>query len=156
MDQHGHLHNGCDHRTIHNRKVISIPGLQAAAQVDGRIITNHTETKDLVWSDVENEWMFFDKTPRTPEYMLIETKLNSQLTGKITITAVETSSVYTFTVYETRFEQPTVGDMMVLSAIEQSSGDKCTILIHKIGNEHMVSVMLPSSNLAVYFDNIQE
>ena len=125
-------------------------------QVDGRIITHHTTVNDLVWSDVEDKWMFFEKTPRNPEYMLIETRLNSQLTGKITFTAVETNTSYVFTVYETKFGDPAEGEMMVLECIEQSSGNKCSVLIHKIGNEHMVSIMLPASSLAVFFDNLNE
>ena len=136
--------------------VLFVLGLNASAQIDGRIITNHVSTDDMVWSDLEDKFMFFRREERHIQYALIETKLNKEMTGRVTITLVESESVYTFTVYDYSIRQPEVGEMMFLECIEISTGDKCTIIFHQIDNTRVISVMMPGANLAVYFDNMED
>lgn len=128
----------------------------AFAQVHGRIIADHVAVQDMVWSESDQELMFFDKIERHQEFTLIETDLNSDLTGKLRITAMSDRTTYDFMVYGTSFPETDMGDMMRLECMEVSTGDKCTILVHKFENRHMVSVMMPKSRLAIFFDNLDE
>jgi hypothetical protein len=128
----------------------------AFAQVHGRIITDHVAVQDMVWSESDQKLMFFDKVERHTEFTLIETDLNSELAGKLKITAVSDRATYDFMVYAASFPETDMGSMMRLECMEVSSGNKCTILIHKFEDRHMVSVMLPSSRIAIFFDNLDE
>lgn len=130
--------------------------LTLSAQVTGRIITDHVKVDDLVWSDLEKEWMFFENTERYPEFNMIETDLKSDLSGKLRVTNIQDRQIYDFLVIESNFEESEYGEMMVMECMEVSSGDKCTIIVHKIGNEHMISLMLPGSRMAIFFDNLSE
>ena len=118
------------------------------------MITDHTSTQDMVWSEVENKHMFFSKVERYEEYNLIESNVNQAGTGKITITDVKTKVTYTWTVHEVSYDKNAEGTEFVrCECIEVQTGDQCTIIFSKFGDNRMVSIMMPYSQLAVFMDD---
>lgn len=135
---------------------LSALALTLSAQVSGRIITDHVKVEDLVWSNLDNEWMFFESIERYPEFNMIETKLNNDLTGNLRITNLRDQEFYDFLVLKTTDGKVELGQMLILDCIEMASGDKCSIVIHKVEKYHMISLMLPNSQMAIFFDNLPE
>jgi len=125
-----------------------------SAQITGRMITDHTSTQDMVWSEVESKYMFFNKLARCEEYNMIETNVNQSNTGKIVITDIKTKVTYTFTVYQVNYDKTEEGTEFVrCECIEVQTGDQCTFIFTKYGDHRMVSIMMPSSRLAVFMDD---
>ena len=125
-----------------------------SAQITGRMITDHTSTQDMVWSEVESKYMFFNKLARYEEYNMIETNVNQSNTGKIVITDIKTKVTYTWTVYQVNYDKTEEGTEFVrCECIEVQTGDQCTFIFTKYGDHRMVSIMMPSSRLAVFMDD---
>lgn len=125
-----------------------------SAQITGRMITDHTSTQDMVWSEVEGKYMFFNKLARYEEYNMIETNVNQSNTGKIVITDIKTKATYTWTVYQVNYDKTEEGTEFVLcECVEVQTGDQCTFIFTKYGDHRMVSIMMPSSRLAIFMDD---
>jgi len=125
-----------------------------SAQITGRMITDHTSTQDMVWSEVEGKYMFFNKLARYEEYNMIETNVNQSNTGKIVITDIKTKVTYAWTVYQVNYDKTEEGTEFVrCECIEVQTGDQCTFIFTKYGDHRMVSIMMPSSRLAIFMDD---
>jgi len=125
-----------------------------SAQITGRIFTDHTTANDMVWSDIEKKFMFFDKIDRFEEFNMIETNVNSFGTGTIVITKIKTRQMYTFTVYKTEVNQNDEGrDYVKFECIEVDSGNQCTFIFLTSGDKRLVNVMLPADKLAIFMDD---
>jgi hypothetical protein len=125
-----------------------------SAQITGRMITDHTSTQDMVWSEVEGTYMFFPKVQRYEEYNMIESNINQSNTGKIVITDIKTKVTYTWTVYQVNYDKTEEGTEFVrCECIEVQTGDQCTFIFTKYADHRMVSIMMPSSRLAIFMDD---
>ena len=132
---------------------------QVEGQINGRLITHHTEVQDMVWSKADEKFVYIVKQPRHPEHMLIESNMNViKETGRVVITSIADSKVYIFNVFGVEFKEGPEYNVVTVECIEADSGNKCTIIyVKSINSEQMVvSVMLPESELAVYFDNLED
>ena len=126
----------------------------ASAQISGRMFTDHTSTQDMVWSEVEGTYMFFPKNQRYEEYNMIESNINQGGTGKIVVTDIKTKVAYTWTVYQVNYDKTEEGTEFVrCECVEVQTGDQCTFIFTRYGDHRMVSVMMPSSRLAIFMDD---
>lgn len=125
-----------------------------SAQITGRMITDHTSTQDMIWSEIEGKYMFFPKVERHEEYNMIETNINQAGTGKIIVTDIKTKEIFTWTVYNVGYNKNEEGTEFInCECIEVQTGNQCTFIFSKYGDHRMVSVMMPTSQIAVFMDD---
>jgi hypothetical protein len=134
---------------------VCVSSVTSFAQASGRIITHHTTVNSMVWSEVEDKYMYFPKAARHVEHNLIESNINNTGSGKILITNVESEDHYDFMVHEADYSQAAEG-IVRLECIEVATSTRCTILIQAREGGRMVTVFMPDEQLVVFYDNLQE
>ena len=106
----------------------------------------------MVWSDAENEYMYFPKEARFYEHSLVETELKAGMaSGKITITNIADESAYEFMVHEANVDGEE--GTLLFQCVEVATSTRCTILIQRVGDYRQVSVFMPDERLVVFLDN---
>lgn len=127
---------------------------QKPAQEPSVLITRHTSTNQMVWSDLDNKWMFFDKDERRPEANVWLTYFNDNGTGYIKMFNVASGDFYEMNIYN--YEMGTNqqgGRKLEIDAIQVTDGQKITIIVNEYEEGiKMVSVFLPEDGLAIFFD----
>ena len=126
--------------------------LTLSAQINGRIITHHVATQSMVWSDVDQEYLYFPKAERYREDNLIETTLNNDNSGKVVITNVATEDRYDFLIHDASVDNQK--GTITLQCIEVNTSTRCTIIVIADGPNRLVSVFMPTEQLVVQLDNL--
>lgn len=109
----------------------------------------------MVWSNTDNKHLFFDLDERAPENCVWLSYFNDNGTGYIKMIKVSNSVVYDFNIYDYVMKEDENGQYLRIEAIQTSNGEKVTILVNTYeddGGWKMVSIFLPESDLALFFD----
>jgi hypothetical protein len=129
-------------------------------QTTNTVKTFNLETSRMVWSDVDEKYLFFDLDKR--HYSIFEwtISLNNNNTGFISashIGRVEDTK-YAFNIHNWEIKQNDDGaDYLWIDAIQVSDSQKVTLLINKnMYNEQIFSLFMPESNIMLVFDNFNE
>lgn len=126
------------------------------AQNSYNIVTDKVRIDDMVWSSVDEEFLFFEKVPRRPSRVVWEFTLNDNNTGVVRVTELEDGDKYAFTIYDWRIKQDTYErDYVWMEAIQVSNSEKVTIMVQPNHlKQHMISVFMPDSKICIFFDNM--
>ena len=119
------------------------------------LITRHLSSNRMVWSNTDNKHLFFDLDERAPENCVWLSYFNDNGTGYIKMIKVSNSVVYDFNIYDYVMKEDDNGQYLRIEAIQTSNGEKVTILVNTYeddGGWKMVSIFLPESDLALFFD----
>jgi len=117
------------------------------------LITRNTSTQRMVWSDVEDEWMFFDLAERYPDNNVWLTYFNDNGSGYMKMVRVSNNEEFQFTIYKYEMRENERGEYLWIDALQSFDGQKVTILIQEYGEGiKMITIFMPDSNIVLYFD----
>lgn len=117
------------------------------------LITRNTSTQRMVWSEVDDEWMFFDLTERHPDNNVWLSYFNDNGSGYMKMIRVSNNEEFPFTIYDYEMRENDRGEYLWIDALQTSDGQKVTILVQEYGEGiKMVSVFMPDSKVVLYFD----
>ena len=120
------------------------------------LITRFTSSDRMVWSEVENKYMFFDLNEREYDPCVWLSYFNDNGTGKIKMINVNNGETYQFSIYDYQMGENDNGIYLEIDAIQITDSQKVTIIVNEYENGFkMVSVFLPDDNLAIFFDTEQ-
>ena len=128
---------------------------QKPAQEPSVLITRHTSTQKMVWSDLDEKWMFFDKDERRPETHVWLTYFNDNGTGYIKMYNISDGEFYEMNIYNYELgENKYGGRSLDIDAVQITDGQKITIIVNEYEDKtnKMVTIFLPSDGLAIFFD----
>lgn len=118
------------------------------------LVTHNLSTQRMVWSDSQNEYMFFDLAERYTEHNVFLSDFNNDGSGYIKLIRVESSDVYEFTVYNYETRSNDKGDYIWIDAIQIVDSQKVTFIIQELGEKNkMLTLFMPESKLVIYFDD---
>lgn len=121
------------------------------------LITYNTASQRMVWSDVDNEYLFFDINPRHRESNMWQFMFNDNHTGSITMTNISTGTIYKFTIYQWEIRVNDDGiNYLWIDCLQVVDSQRITILVNTYPNGKMVSTFMPDKQLCIFFDNLQE
>lgn len=126
---------------------------QKPAEEPSVLITRNTSTQRMVWSDVEDEWMFFDLVDRYSDNNVWLSYFNSNGSGYMKMVRVSTGEEFAFTIYGYEMRENDRGEYLWIDALQVHDGQKVTILVQEYGQGiKMVTVFMPTSKVVLYFD----
>lgn len=130
--------------------------LLSFAQNSYNIVTDKVRIDDMVWSSVDEEFLFFEKVPRRLSTVVWEFTLNDNKTGVVRVTELEDGDKYGFTVYDWNIRQDNYErDYIWIDAIQVSNSEKVTIMVQPNElKQHLISVFMPDSKICIFFDNM--
>ena len=120
------------------------------------LITRNTSTQRMVWSDVQDEWMFFDLTERHPDNNVWLSYFNDNGSGYMKMIRVSNNEEFAFTIYDYEMRENDRGQYLWIDALQIHDGQKVTVLVQEYGEGiKMVTIFMPKSNVVLYFDTEQ-
>lgn len=132
--------------------------LTAVAQNTYNIVTVNMRMDDMVWSKVDDEFIFFEKIQRHYQKVIWEVTLNDNQTGTIKVTELGDGDKYGFNIYNWDVRTDDKGlDYVWMDAIQVSNSEKVTIMVS--GNalkQQLISVFMPDSKVCIFFDNMTQ
>ena len=121
------------------------------------VITNSISTQRMVWSDIDDEWLFFDLEEEHLEYYSWLVNFNDNHTGTIKITGVKNQKIYDLIIYNWEIRQDEdEKDYIWMDIMQTFNSEKGTIMLNEYPNGKFISVFLPDSQLAIFFSNLEE
>ena len=129
-------------------------------QTTNVVKTFNTSSSKMVWSDIDEKYLFFDLDER--HYSIFEwtISLNQNNTGYIQAIHIERTgdTKYAFNVHNWEIKQNDRGENYIwIDSIQVSDSQKVTLLINKNHyNEQLLSLFMPESNIMFIFDNFNE
>lgn len=133
--------------------------LTAVAQQSYNIITVNMRMDDMVWSQADEEYLFFEKLERHYQKVVWEFTLNDNQTGTVKVTELGDGDKYGFNIYNWEVRTDAKGqDYAWMDAIQVSDSEKVTIMVSTNSlKQQLISVFMPASKVCIFFDNmIQE
>lgn len=135
---------------------VAFAALTAAAQSTFNVVTDKAESSNMVWNKTLNEYSFFDKEARHYNKIVWEFVLNNNHTGTVKVTELQDTDKYGFNIHNWEFRKDDKGnDLLWIDAVQVSNSEKVTLII--TANElkqQLISVFMPESELALFFDNM--
>ena len=117
------------------------------------LITRNTSTQRMVWSDVDDEYMFFDLKDRYRDINVWLSYFNDNGTGYIQMIREYNNEFIELNVYNYEIKEDAEGTYLKVQAIQSKDGQKVTVIIQDYGDGlKMVTVFMPLDQLAIYFD----
>ena len=117
------------------------------------LITRHTSTQRMVWSDVDDEYMFFDLKDRYRDINVWLSYFNDNGTGYIQMIREYNNEFIELNVYNYEIKEDVEGTYLKVQAIQSKDGQKITVIVQDYGDGFkMVTVFMPDDQLAIYFD----
>ena len=117
------------------------------------LITRNTSTQRMVWSDVDDEYMFFDLKDRYRDINVWLSYFNDNGTGYIQMIREYNNEFIELNVYNYEIKEDAKGTYLKVQAIQSKDGQKVTLIIQDYGDGFkMVTVFMPDDQLAIYFD----
>jgi len=107
------------------------------------------------WSNIDDEWIFTNKTERERHSCNWKIELRDDRTGDITMEDLGDKENTYIKIYD--WEPVTLehGKAIAAEGVQLFNGEKLTVIIQKLENEqHMIAVMMPDSRIALFFDSI--
>lgn len=132
--------------------------LTAVAQQSYNIITINMRMDDMVWSQTDEEYLFFEKLERHYQKVVWEFTLNDNQTGTVKVTELGDGDKYGFNIYNWEVRTDAKGkDYAWMDAVQVSNSEKVTIMVSTNSlKQQMVSVFMPASKLCLFFDNMTQ
>jgi len=119
------------------------------------LITHHSSVQRMIWSDVDDEYMFFDLKERYRDANFWQFTFNDNNTGYVKMTNVSSEDFYEFTIYDWEIRENTNGDdYLWIDAIQKIDYKKVTIIVNTYPSGKLISVFMPDDKLAIFFDNL--
>ena len=134
--------------------LLMVLGFGLFGQASGTVKTTHVQIQDMVRSTINQEWVFIDKVPHNERPYVWQFDIAKNGTGVAVATDLVNGQRFTFTVQSVDYKDPDEGQMVFLESLEIATDEKCTIIVHKIDTNHIISVMMPVSGVALFFDNL--
>ena len=129
---------------------------QKPAEEPSVLITRNTSTQRMVWSDVQDEWMFFDLTERHSDNNVWLSYFNDNGSGYMKMIRVSNNEEFAFTIYDYEMRENDRGQYLWIDALQIHDGQKVTVLVQEYGEGiKMVTIFMPKSNVVLYFDTEQ-
>ena len=137
--------------------LVSLTTLSAYGQKPDKepsvLITRNTSTQRMVWSDVDDEYMFFDLKDRYRDINIWLSYFNDNGTGYIKMIREYNNEFIELNVYNYEIKEDAEGTYLKVQAIQSKDGQKVTLIIQDYGDGFkMVTVFMPDDQLAIYFD----
>lgn len=137
--------------------LMSITTLCAYGQDTYSHLTDHVKTERMVWSESDNEYLFFDLEERHIDKCFWVFTFNKNRTGDIKMTNAESGDVYTFKIYNWEIRKNNDGrEYIWIDVIQSNDSQKLTIIFTSYDTGKMISVFMPDDKLAVFFDNLDD
>ena len=140
--------------------VVAVTSFGAYAQTKADIVTKHRHMQTMVWSDTEGEYMFFDYNSigREDFDAFWHFELKEVGTGNVKMTDIATEEYYLFSIYKWEIRTDKNGEQFIwIDFIEPKTSDRGTILVNDYpGEGKMISIFMPESKLAIFFDNLKQ
>jgi hypothetical protein len=128
-----------------------------AQSQSGTTIMKRTSSQRMVWSDVDDKWLFFPLRERHYEASVWETLLNDNGTGSIRITNVDSEITYGINIYKWEMRTNDDGQQYIwIEGIQISDSQRLQVIMNSYSNGKMYTVFMPDSQLAIFFDNLTE
>ena len=126
---------------------------QRPAEEPSILITRHTSTQRMVWSDVDDEYMFFDLKDRYRDINIWLSYFNDNGTGYIKMIREYNNEFIELNIYDYEMKEDAEGTYLKIQAIQAKDGQKVTVIVQDYGDGFkMVTVFMPDDQLAIYFD----
>lgn len=126
---------------------------QKPAKEPSVLITRNTFTQRMVWSDVDDEYMFFDLKDRYRDINIWLSYFNDNGTGYIKMIREYNNEFIELNIYEYEIKEDENGTYLKIKAIQSKDGQKVTVIIQDYGDGFkMVTVFMPDDQLAIYFN----
>jgi len=123
-------------------------------QVSGVILTTHETVSDMIWSKIDNEFIFFEKKPRRRANCRWTIEIDNRNIGYIQMEELDSDDYYRFNIYSMELIKLEQGDGVMFKGIQANGGQKTEVIISKNERgEQMIAVFMAEDQLAVYFDN---
>ena len=117
------------------------------------LITRNTSTQRMVWSDVDDEYMFFDLKDRYRDINIWLSYFNDNGTGYIKMIREYNNEFIELNIYNYEMKEDEEGTYLKVQAIQAKDGQKVTLIIQDYGDGFkMLTVFMPDDQLAIYFD----
>ena len=117
------------------------------------LITRNTSTQRMVWSDVDDEFMFFDLKDRYRDINVWLSYFNENGTGYIKMIREYNNEFIELNIYNYEMKEDEEGTYLKVQAIQAKDGQKVTLIIQDYGDGFkMLTVFMPDDQLAIYFD----
>ena len=140
--------------------LVTLLSLSAFGQTKGVIVTHYFSTQRMVWSDVDNEWLFFDNDDLTRRSCQWNFTLEDDGSGTVYMEElIKDGDEYELVIYDWNITP--IGDCDGIDSkfIQKIDGQKGSVMIQKciVGGvaKHAISIFLPETQLFIYFDNFQ-
>lgn len=132
--------------------------LTAVAQQSYNIVTVNMRMDDMVWSQADEEYLFFEKLERHYQKVVWEFTLNDNQTGTVKVTELGDGDKYGFNIYNWEVRTDAKGqDYAWMDAVQVSNSEKVTIMVSTNSlKQQLVSVFMPASKVCIFFDNMIE
>lgn len=130
------------------------------AQSQYEITTYYSASSKMVWSDVDNKYLFFNLDERHLARFEWEFILNDNHTGRVSAVHISRNDRdnYNFNIYNYEIRENKDGrEYLWIDAIQISDSQKVTFIVDRNSyGENMISIFMPESDLQIVFDNFDE
>jgi len=130
--------------------------LTAVAQTSVNIVTDKTRIDDMIWSQSDQEFLYFSKVERHSQKVVWEFTLNDNRTGTVKVTELGDGDKYGFNIYNWEIRTDDKGkDYARMDVIQVSNSEKATIMVSvNEVKQQLISIFMPDSKVCLFFDNL--
>lgn len=140
--------------------LLTLVSLSTFAQTTNSVTTLNVATSKMVWSNIDNKYIFVDVDKRHYARFVWTFTFNDNHTGNINSVHVQRGETvkYGFIIYTWEIRQNDNGeDFIWIDAMQVSDSQKVTIMVNRnYHGENMISVFMPESETHLCFDNFDE
>lgn len=110
----------------------------------------------MIWSSVDEKFLFFEKVERHYSKVVWEFILNDNGTGTVKVTELGDGDKYGFNIYSWEVKQNEKNrDYIWMDAIQVSNSEKVTVMVNSNDlQQQMITIFLPDSKMCIFFDNM--
>ena len=134
--------------------------LKSFSQTNTSVSTYNVATSDMVWSDMDEKYLFFPVDERHFAKFVWNFTFNDNYTGAIKSSHIgrTENTNYGFNIYKWEIRNNNDGSEYIwVDAIQVSDSQKVTFIINKNSyGENMISLFMPEKNKFLTFDNFNE
>ena len=118
------------------------------------IVTHYVTIDDMVWNNVNEEWIYLPKVERHRRSSNWSIKLNDNRTGLVTMEDLNDGDDYYLEIYNWKNEDIKGKNGIVAEFVQRVDGQKGTMILQWENGNYGMAIFLPQERVYLFFDNM--
>ena len=108
----------------------------------------------MVWSDMNDEWLYLPRVERHRRSSNWSIKLNDNRTGLVSMEDLNDGDDYYLEIYNWKNEDIKGKNGIVAEFVQRSDGQKGTMILQWENGNYGMAIFLPQEKVYLFFDNM--